>query len=279
MQKYYLKIIFITFIILTTFITVNSAVVYAAPVGEGAFNYQNLIGDIDYADLLGEELDLMEELIPEDNQPFLYQRLGEMRLKIAAYNYSRYRSDSSDSRSLFKALEYSASAAELLKNSDQSWLVLGMVLSEFKSEKEMLEKAGQAFIQAAEINPANGQAQQLLAQNLMEQGRFWSAVEQYKNLFNKDQSMLTGTNISNLTLAYIADGRMEAGLNYLNELQKKDPNNFYINTSLAVLYQNLGYNEVSELILETLMLNEERLTSNQKLYIENLLAKWKGAES
>jgi tetratricopeptide (TPR) repeat protein len=263
---------------LTTFITVNSAAVYAAPAGEGAFNYQNLIGDIDYADLLGEELDLMEKLTPEDNQPFLYQRLGELRLKIAAYNYSRYLSDSSDSRSLFKALEYSASAAELLKDSDQSWLVFGLILSEFKNEKEMLEKAGQAFIKAAEINPANGQAQQLLAQNLMEQGRFWSAVEQYKNLFNKDLSMLTGTNISNLTLAYIADGRVEAGLNYLNELLKKDPNNFYINISLAVLYQNLGYRDVSELIIETLMLNEDRLTSNQKLYIENLLVKWKGAE-
>jgi hypothetical protein len=161
MQKYNLKIIFITFIILTTFITVNSAAVYAAPAGEGAFNYQNLIGDIDYADLLGEELDLMEKLTPEDNQPFLYQRLGELRLKIAAYNYSRYLSDSSDSRSLFKALEYSASAAELLKDSDQSWLVFGLILSEFKNEKEMLEKAGQAFIKAAEINPANGQAQQL----------------------------------------------------------------------------------------------------------------------
>jgi tetratricopeptide (TPR) repeat protein len=278
MQKYNLKIIFITIIILTTFITVNSAAVYAAPAGEGAFNYQNLIGDIDYADLLGEELDLMEKLTPEDNQPFLYQRLGELRLKIAAYNYSRYLSDSSDSRSLFKALEYSASAAELLKDSDQSWLVFGLILSEFKNEKEMLEKAGQAFIKAAEINPANGQAQQLLAQNLMEQGRFWSAVEQYKNLFNKDLSMLTGTNISNLTLAYIADGRVEAGLNYLNELLKKDPNNFYINISLAVLYQNLGYRDVSELIIETLMLNEDRLTSNQKLYIENLLVKWKGAE-
>jgi tetratricopeptide (TPR) repeat protein len=113
---------------------------------------------------------------------------------------------------------------------------------------------------------------------MLEQGRFWSAVEQYKNLFNKDLSMLTGTNISNLTLAYIADGRVEAGLNYLNELLKKDPNNFYINISLAVLYQNLGYRDVSELIIETLMLNEDRLTSNQKLYIENLLVKWKGAE-
>lgn len=279
MQKYNLKIIFITFIILTTFITVNPAAVYAAPADETIFDYNDLLKSINYADLLEKELDIMEKLNPEADQPFLYQRLGELRLKIAAYNYSKYRSDNSDSRSLFKALEYSASSAELLKNFDQSWLFLGMVLFEFKNEKEMLEQAGQAFIKAAEINPANAQAQQLLAQNLLEQGRFWSAVEQYKNLFNKDSSMLTGTNISNLTLAYIADGRMEAGLNYLNELLAKDPDNFYINTSLAVLYQNLGYSDVSKLIIETLMLNEDRLTSNQKNYIKNLLAKWKGAES
>ena len=278
MQKYNLKILFIIFITLITFSALSTAEVSAAPAGERTFNYQNLISDINYADLLLEELDLMEKFNSAENQPFLYLQLGELRLKIAAYNYSRYRSDSTDSKALYKALEYSASAAELLQESDQSWLLFGLVLSEFKSEKEMLEKAGEAFIRAAEINPANAQAQQLLAQNMLEQGRFWSAVEQYKNLFAKDISMLTGINISNLTLAYIADGRMEAGLNYLGELQKRAPNNFYINTSMAVLYQNLGCRDVSELIIETLMLDQDSLTAEQKLYLENLHTKWKGAE-
>lgn len=271
-------IIFILFMIIAGFLAGVSVETANAKADIVNLNYQNLIKKINYADLLEEELDLMEKLNPQQEQPFLYLQLGELRLKLAAYNYSKFRSDRTQSSSLFKALEYSASAAELLEDSDQSWLVFGLVLSEFKGEKRMLERAGQAFIKAAEINPANAQAQQLLAQNLMEQGRFWSAVEQYKNLFNKDKSMLTGTNISNLTLAYIADGRMEAGLNYLNELQKKDPDNLYINTSLAVLYQNLGYTDVSQLIIETLMLNEERLTSNEKIYLENLLQKWKGAE-
>lgn len=271
-------IIFLFFMIITVFVAGVSVETVNAQADIANFNHHNLIKKINYADLLEKELDLMEKIKPVENQPFLYQQLGELRLQIAAYNYSKFCSDRTQSRALFKALEYSASAAELIDKSDQSWLLLGMVLSEFKSEKEMLEQAGQAFIKAAEINPANAQAQQLLAQNLLEQGRFWSAVEQYKNLFNKDKSMLTGTNISNLTLAYIADGRMEAGLNYLNELQKKDPDNFYINTSLAVLYQNLGYTDVSQLIIDTLMLNENMLTSNEKIYLENLLQKWKGAE-
>jgi tetratricopeptide (TPR) repeat protein len=278
MDKYNLSIIIsVIFIILGISGGVISADTTVDTGRENAFNYQKLIEEIDYADLLEKELDLMEKLELKIEQPFLYQQLGELRLKIAAYNYSRFRCDSSDNKALFKALEYSASAAELLRDYDQSWLIFGLVLSEFKSEKEMLEKAGQAFIKAAELNPANAQAQQLLAQNMLEQGRFWSAVEQYKNLFNKDRSMLTGTNISNLTLAYIADGRMEAGLNYLGELQKKAPNNFYINTSMAVLYKNLGYRDVSQLIIETLLLNQDRLTANQKLYLENLLAKWEGA--
>lgn len=274
MSKYIL-IIFITFIILASFMTLYRV---DAAAETKDFSYHNFIKNIDYAVLLEEELDLMGKISLEDNQPFLYQQLGELRLKIAAYNYSKYRIKSTDSRALYKALEYSASAVELLKDSDQSWLVLAMVLSEFKNEEKMLVESGHAFIKAVEINPANAQAQQLLAQNLLEQGRFWSAVEQYKNLFNKDLSMLTGTNISNLTLAFIADGRMEAGLNYLNELQQKVPNNFYINISLAILYQNLGYKDVSQLIIETLMLDKERLTSNQKIYLENLLRKWKGAE-
>jgi len=273
-----LIMIFIIFILLGSSMTEMSADAVKAAGGKPSLNYHNLIKDINYTDLLEKELDLMEKLDLQQNQPFLYLQLGELRLKIAAYNYSIFQSDRSQSRSLYKALEYSASAVELLEDYDQSWLVFGLILSEFKTEKDMLEMAGQAFIKAAELNPANAQAQQLLAQNLLEQGRFWSAVEQYKNLFNKDKSMLTGNNISNLTLAYIADGRMEAGLNYLNELQKKDPNNFYINTSMAVLYQNLGYTDISQLIIETLMLNEERLTSNQKIYLNNLLEKWKGAE-
>ena len=279
MDKYNLIIIIsVIFIILGISGGVISADTALDTGRENAFNYQNLIEEIDYADLLEKELDLMEKLELKIEQPFLYQQLGELRLKIAAYNYSRFRCDSSDNKALFKALEYSASAAELLRDYDQSWLIFGLVLSEFKSEKEMLEKAGQAFIKAAELNPANAQAQQLLAQNMLEQGRFWSAVEQYKNLFNKDRSMLTGTNISNLTLAYIADGRMEAGLNYLNELLEKDRDNFYINTSLAVLYQNLGYRDVSQLIIKTLLLSKDRLSSNEMLYLENLLAKWEGAE-
>lgn len=271
-------IILIIFMVLGSLITGITADTAEAAEVENSFNYHNLIKDIDLVDLLEKELDLMEKLDPQQNQPLLYLELGELRLEIAVYNYSIFQSDRTQSRSLYKALEYSASAVELLEEYDKSWLVFGMVLSEFKTEKKMLEMAGQAFIKAAEINPANAQAQQLLAQNMLEQGRFWSAVEQYKNLFNKDKSMLTGNNISNLTLAYIADGRMEAGLNYLNELQKKDPDNFYINTSLAVLYQNLGYTDLSQLIVETLMLYKERMTSNQKIYLENLLVKWKGAE-
>jgi len=241
-------------------------------------DYKKMIKNINYPELLEKELDLMEQIEFVSHQPFIYRELGAIRLKIAVYNYSSFKTDNSKSKKLFKALEYAASAVNLIPESDQSWLIWGMILSEFKNERNMLVEAGEAFIKAAEINPANAQAQIMLAYNLMEQGRFWSAIEQYKNLFNKDRSMLTGTNIANLSLAYIADGRVEAGIHYLIELSKKDPENFYLNTSLAVLYQHSNHKEYAELIIESLLEDKSQLTADQQAYLQNLLYKWNGAE-
>ena len=149
--------------------------------------------------------------------PLLLWQLGSIRLKHAAELYKNWKLNN-HAEDFQKALIYAESSTELSPDNDEAWLVLGMLYSEMKAAPEAMEKSIDALVHAVDINPANGRAQLLLAQVLMEQGRYWSAIEQYKMLIEESEAMRTPAVLSQLTFCYIADNRIQAGLDYIRKV-------------------------------------------------------------
>jgi lipopolysaccharide biosynthesis regulator YciM len=156
----------------------------------------------------------------------LLWQLGSIRLKHAAELYKGWKLNKK-AKDFQKALIYAESSTKLGPDNDEAWLLLGMLYSEMKAEPEAMGNAADALVHAVDINPANGRAQLLLAQVLMEQGRYWSAIEQFKMLIEESEAMRTPALLSQLTFCYIADGRVQAGLDYIlkaPEMTKGDSN-------------------------------------------------------
>ncbi len=207
-----------------------------------------------------------------------HNQLAEERLQQAGLFYERWQ-NTGNAESFQQAIIYAASAAETRPDWDEPWLLLGMLYSELKADREAMELAVEALINAVEANPANARAQMLLASVLLEQGRFYSAIEQYKSLFAKNESMINGLTITPLTTAYIADGRIEAGINYFKELEELYPMNYSLRIGLAVLLKNSGKISEARDVLSGILLDNEFmggkfLTVNKKNYVQNLLASW-----
>jgi|GEM_PF-2437872 tetratricopeptide (TPR) repeat protein len=158
------------------------------------------------------------------SSPLLIWQLSRIRLKHAAELYKEWKQNNI-AEDFQRALVYAESSTELSPDWDEAWLLLGMLYSEMKATPAAMERAADALVKAVDVNPANGRAQVLLAQVLMEQGRYWSAIEQYKMLIENSEAMRTGTVLSQLTFCYIADGRVQAGLDYLSELPDLRENN------------------------------------------------------
>jgi len=145
-----------------------------------------------------------------------------------------------------------------------------------------MELAAEALINAVEVNPTNARAQMLLANVLLEQGRFYSAIEQYKSLFAKNENMINGLTITPLTIAYIADGRIEAGIIYLEEMAELYPENYSIGIGRAVLLKSSGKIVAARKVLNEILLDNEimislgstYLSSTEKNYILDLLDSW-----
>jgi len=170
---------------------------------------------------LGDEKNLIDQISPAPEADGLFE-LGRFRLQHAAALYKTWLDNKRD-EDFFKALVYAHSASELLVDSDEAWLLLGMLRAELKTEPSALAAATDALVRAVESNPANGRAQLVLAQVLMEQGRYWSAIEQFKILIEGSRAMRTGTVLSQLTFCYIADKRIQAGLDYIHSLINTKP--------------------------------------------------------
>ncbi len=151
------------------------------------------------------------------SSPLLLWQLSRIRLRHAAQLYKNWQQNSRVD-DYQRALLYAESSVRLMSDNDDAWLMLGMLYSEMKATPEAMEKAADALVHAVAINPANGRAQLLLAQVLMEQGRYWSAIEQFKMLMAESETMWTPAVLSQLTFCYIADGRIQAGLDYISHL-------------------------------------------------------------
>jgi lipopolysaccharide biosynthesis regulator YciM len=156
--------------------------------------------------------------------PLFIWQLSRIRLKHAAELYKEWKQNNT-AEDFQRALVYAESATELSPDWDEAWLLLGMLYSEMKATPAAMERAADVLVKAVDVNPSNGRAQLLLAQVLMEQGRYWSAIEQYKMLIENSEAMRTGTVLSQLTFCYIADGRVQAGLDYLSNLPDLRENN------------------------------------------------------
>ena len=101
----------------------------------------------------------------------------------------------------------------------EAWFVTGQLLAELKDDLEALEAATDALIRTLDLAPNFLEAQLLLAQVLMEQGRFYSAADQYKFVIERfGAELMTGLVTAPLALAYAADGRTAAGIAYFEEL-------------------------------------------------------------
>lgn len=228
-----------------------------------------------------DELEIMNK-IKNDANPIYYWQLSQVRLKHAARLYQSWQNNG-DAKDFQRALIYAESASDLQPDWDEAWLLEGMLYAELKSDHKALEKAVAALIRAVDINPANGRAQMILAQLLMEQGRFWSAIEQYQSLIAKNKAMQNGTIISQLTFCYIADGRVQAGRDYIERLLKDEQyegDKDWLKISRAVLFKAQGDKGQAVNILESSLNNikeVEKSDSAKVKEMEYLLKRWNKA--
>lgn len=225
---------------------------------------------------LPEEAALLEKI---ENKPsnLLYAELARVRTEYAAGYYRRWLS-SRKTTDLQKTIYYAASASELCPGWDRPRVLLGMAYANFTNDPEALELATALLIEALEINPANGAAQVLLAQILMNQGRFWSAIEQYKSLFQKSSAMVTPINTAPLALCYILDGRLQAGIIYFKKLQEVHPDRLAVAAGKAVLLRHAGKEERARETLR-LLVHSESAETGVREYAAELLAKWEKEDS
>lgn len=214
------------------------------------------------------------ETIRQSPSPLLYAQLARLRAEKAALLYRQWetRKDPSDLR---EALVYADSASALAPEWDRPWALLGMIHAQLRPDQKALEMATEALIRAVEINPANGPSQLLLAQVLMDQGRFWSAIEQYKSLFAKSAAMVTGINTAPLALCYILDGRVQAGIDYFDSLAGAYPRNAAVSLSKAVLYKQAGRKQEAMQILTAVVRSSDTGMPMRK-HAEALIVAWKG---
>ena len=117
---------------------------------------------------LDDEKNLIDRIGPAPQADGLIE-LGRLRLQRSAALYKTWL-DNKEDEDFSKALIYARSASELLVDSDEAWLLLGMLRAELKTDPPALAAATDALVRAVEINPANGRAQLLLAQVLMRTG-------------------------------------------------------------------------------------------------------------
>ena len=167
------------------------------------------------------EADLIKQInsTDESNQrQLLSWRLADLRLQKAATTYRQWEKDK-DPQAFQTALLLAESATQLRPDWDEAWLTLGMLYAEMRADRKSMELATEALVRAVEANPANGRAQTLLGETLMLQGRYWSAIEQFQSLIEKNDSMHNGTILSKIIFCYIADGRPKAGLQYISTLK------------------------------------------------------------
>ncbi|GEM_PF-4146694 len=133
------------------------------------------------------------------------------------------------------ALERSLALNDLRPDSSAGWFLTGQLLAELKDDDHALEWAADALIKSLDLQPDLLEAQLLLAQVLLEQGRFYSAADQYTLIIERFQEpVVTGLVTAPLTFAYIADGRIEAGRRYFLSLLRQY-NQPCILFSLAIL--------------------------------------------
>lgn len=152
----------------------------------------------------------------ESPSPLLLWQLSRLRLQHAAELYKSWKQNK-NAEAFQEALIYAGSSTELSPDWDEAWLLSGLLYSEMKATPQAMGKAADALVHAVDINPANGRAQLLLAQVLMEQGRYWSAIEQFKMLIQRNEAMRTPAVLSQLTFCYIADQRFQAGIDYVSK--------------------------------------------------------------
>lgn len=211
--------------------------------------------------------------IQENPSPLLYAQLARLRAEKAAQLYRQWEKGKKP-EDLRQALIYADSASRLSPNWDRPWTLLGMIHANFRNDREALELATKSLIRAVDINPANGPAQLLLAQVLMEQGRFWSAIEQYKSLFAKSEAMITGINTAPLAMCYVLDNRIQAGMFYFQELAARYPKKTSVVIAQAVLQRHGGKPKDALTLLDNIVARPDT-SAGERDYVKTLIAKWK----
>lgn len=215
-----------------------------------------------------DELKIISQ-IKKSASPLLYEQLAEVRLKISAEEYENWRRSGSPAH-LKKSIHYAASAGELSPEWDRPKALLGLIYTEFSQDREALELAAELLYEASVLNPANAPARLLLAQTLTKLGRFWSAIEVYKELFSESESMITGINTAPLAICYILDGRINAGVIYFSELRRKYPENDVLLIPYAVLARHSGKKDEAVKLLKSFRSDKKEA----KEYVKELLVQW-----
>ena len=76
-----------------------------------------------------------------------------------------------------------------------------------------------------------------------------------------------------LVLAYVLDGRLQAGINFFEPLQKKYPRNSGVLSALSSLYRQAGENGLAIQTLSRLVYGSDA-GPMQREYAETMLSKW-----
>lgn len=174
-------------------------------------------------------------LVVEDLADMEYAQARELLLDAMLDAYAHWQASGS-----YEDFEETLQLAGILTQWDpqcfEAWFVTGQLLAELKDDPEALEAAADALIISLDLAPDVLEAQLLLAQVLLEQGRFFSAADQYKFIIGRfGDELITGLVTAPLALAYAADGRTAAGILFFEELLTEHATPAVL-LPLAVLY-------------------------------------------
>ena len=222
-------------------------------------------------DLLGQDAALAA-IVAADLTDVNFQALARLRLRIARSYYAAWQ-QSEDEMDLDKALAFCRSAADLDPGNTDAPGLLGTILSDAPPESEWLDTAVEILADALIANPDQPLLRLVLASALMKQSRFWSAVTIYEDLFDQYPAMIIPANTAMLTLSYIADGRVTAGIDFLKHLEAQFPRNSGVLSGLASLYKYKD--RMSEAIQAmTRLMNASDAGPLQQEYARSLLTAW-----
>jgi len=218
------------------------------------------------------EEDELIELVKQNPTESNYNSLSELRLRYATQFYKKW-TTTSNKEYYEKALVYANSATWLNNNNDKAFALLGALYMQADKDPDALELATNAFVEALIINPDNPVVQAQLANVLKFQGRYWSAIEVFEDLFDSNEKTITSANTASLAECYAWDKRIETGVEYFAKLEKKHPNNDNPLIAYSVLLKHNDQLDLARTKLNKLI-QSSSIGNTQKTYANYLLDRW-----